>query len=101
MINRGAWVCISKTVLKPDERAKGIPDDTARTPLTMWVCGFLESDALLGSIVSVRTKTNRLEIGLLEEACPTTVIDYGDFVPEILQIGAQARQILNSGGRHE
>ena len=101
MIKKGSWVSITKTILEPSERAKGIPEDTARAPLKMWVCGFLENDASLGSEVAIRTKMNRMEKGLLEEVNPTTKVNYGDFVPEILQIGAQARQILNGGGLHE
>ena len=101
MIKKGAWVNIQKTILEPGERARGIPEDTAATPLRMWVCGFLEHDASIGSTATVRTKTNRVEKGLLEEANPTTSVNYGEFVPEILQIGTQARQILNGGGLHE
>ena len=101
MIKKGSWVNIQKTILEPSQRAKGIPEDTARTPLRMWVCGFLEQDASLGGEATVRTKTNRIEKGLLEEVNPTTTVNYGDFVPEILQIGTSARQILGGGGVHE
>ena len=101
MIKKGSWVSIAKTILEPSERAKGIPDDTAATPLRMWVCGFLEDDALIGSEVNVRTKMNRVEKGILEEENPTTSVNYGDFVPEILQISAEARDLLYGGGSHE
>ena len=94
MVKRGAWVSISKTILEPAERAKGIPEDTAATPLRMWVCGFLENDAPIGSEATIRTKMNRIETGFLEEVNPTTKVNYGDFVPEILQIGAGARAVL-------
>ena len=101
MIKKGSWVSISKTILEPSERAKGIPADTALTPLRMWVCGFLENDALMGSEVSIRTKMNRLEKGVLEEVNPTTKVNYGDFVPEILKISTQARELLFGGGLNE
>ena len=101
MIKKGSWVSITKTILEPSERAKGIPEDTALTPLKMWVCGFLENDAEMGSEVTVRTKMNRIEKGFLEEANPTTKVNYGDFVPEILQISADARSILYGGGLNE
>ena len=94
MIKKGTWVSIAKTILEPSERAKGIPEDTAATPLKMWVSGFLENDAVVGSEVTVRTKMNRAEKGLLEEVNPTTKVNYGDFVPEIMQIGAGARDLL-------
>ena len=98
MIKKGTWVSIAKTILEPAERAEGIPADTAATPLRMWVCGFLESDANLGGEAEIRTKMNRLETGTLEEVNPTTKVNYGDFVPEILQIGMEARQMLLAGG---
>ena len=101
MIDKGTWVRISKTILEPSERAKGIPEDTAATPLKMWVCGFLENDAHLGSEATIRTKMNRIEKGLLEETNPTSKVNYGDFVPEILQISAKAREFLYGGGRNE
>ena len=94
MIKKGSWVSITKTILEPSERAKGIPEDTALTPLRMWVCGFLENDAAIGSEATVRTKMNRLEKGLLEEVNPTTKVNYVDFVPEILEISAGAKMVL-------
>ena len=101
MVKKGTWVSISKTILEPAKRAKGIPEDTAATPLKMWVCGFLEEDAAIGSEAAIRTKMNRVENGLLEEVNPTTTVNYGDFVPEILQISAGARDFLFGGGSNE
>ena len=100
MIKKGTWVCVFKTILEPGERAEGIPADTAKTPLRMWVCGFLEEDAVVGDEVKIRTKMNRLEEGRLEEANPATAVNFGNFVPEILQIGIEARRILNDDGNH-
>ena len=101
MIKKGSWVSISKTILEPSERAKGIPEDTALTPLRMWVCGFLENDTEIGSEATVRTKMNRIEKGLLEEVNPSTKVNYGDFVPEILRISSGARDLLFGGGSND
>ena len=101
MIQKGAWVSIVKTVLEPGERAAGIPEDTAATPLKMWVNGFLEENAQPGGEAVVRTKMNRIERGTLDEVNPSTSVSYGGFVPEILQIGTQARKILFEGGADE
>ena len=101
MIEKGSWVSISKTILEPSERAKGIPEDTAQTPLKMWVCGFLTDEASVGSEATIRTKMNRIETGTLEEINPTTKVNYGDFVPEILKISVEARQMLYGGGINE
>jgi hypothetical protein len=97
MVNKGTWVSIRKTILEPKDRAAGIPEDTAATPLIMWIKGFLEQDAKVGDEVTVRTGMNRVEVGILEEVNPTTEVDYGDYVPEITQIGIQARNILSGG----
>lgn len=97
MVKKGTWVCITKTLLTEAERAAGIPEDTAKTPLRMWVNGFLQEDAEIGSDAVILTKMNRRETGILESVQPTTRVDYGDFVPEVLPIGAQAREMLFGG----
>lgn len=99
MVKKGTWVCVTKTLLEESERAAGIPEDTAKTPLRMWVNGFLQEDAEIGSDAVIYTKMNRRETGVLESALPTTSVDYGDFVPEILQIGASARELLYGGAK--
>ena len=97
MVEKGTWVSIRKIILEPKDRAAGIPEDTAATPLMMWINGFLQEDAKVGEEVSVRTRMNRVEEGTLEEVNPTTQVDYGDYVPEIVQIGRGAREILSGG----
>ena len=97
MAKKGTWVCITKTLLGESQRAAGIPEDTAKTPLRMWVNGFLLEDAEIGSEAVIHTKMDRREKGTLESIEPTTRVDYGDFVPEVLGIGAQAREMLFGG----
>ena len=94
LATKGTWVNLRKTILEPAERAEGIPADTSAVPLIMWVSGFLENDAEIGQEATIRTRMNRVETGILEEVNPTTHVNYGEFVPEIMQIGAQARGIL-------
>ena len=98
MVKEGTWVSIRKTILEPEDRAAGIPEDTAATPLIMWVNGFLQEEAKVGDVVTVHTRMNRVEEGILEEVNPTTQVDYGNYVPEIVQIGVQARKILGGLG---
>jgi len=93
-VAKGSWVSLRKVILEPEERAAGIPEETAKTPLVMWLSGFLLEDAQIGEEARVRTKMNREETGILEELNPSTKVDYGDFVPEIQQIGIQARKML-------
>jgi hypothetical protein len=98
IIKKGAYVRLRKTVLSPGERAAGIPADTAKVPLIMWISGFLEGDAPIGGEALIRTRMNRIEAGILEEHNPTTQVNYGGFVPEIMEIGIRARRILYQDG---
>lgn len=94
MVKKGTWVSLRATILQAGHRASGIPDDTAATPLIMWVKGTLQHDCNIGDAAHVTTITGRSEEGILEEVQPTTHVDYGDFVPELLSIGAVARGVL-------
>ena len=94
MVKKDTWVSLRKVILEPGERAEGIPENTASTPLIMWVSGFLERDSDMGRETYVRTKMNRIETGVLEEVAPTAIVNYGEYVPEIAHIGMTARKIL-------
>ncbi|ERJ11613.1 hypothetical protein HLPCO_002314 [Haloplasma contractile SSD-17B] len=92
MVKKGSWVQIHKIVLDKGERAPSVPEDTLEVPLEMWVKGFLEEDSEIGEQVKIKTLVGRIEDGILIKASPTFKHNYGDFVPEILEIG----QIINS-----
>lgn len=94
---KGDWVKIYRVILKPEERAPQVPDDTKLVPLEMWVKGFITSDALLGDTVEVKTITGRVESGKLLEINPTYTHSFGNFVPELLQIGLDLKEILFGG----
>lgn len=98
---KGNWVSIYSIVLSPSERAPQVPDDTKKVPLETWVKGFLQSDAEIGDDVEVKTITGRMARGKLIEVNPTYTHNYGNFVPELLQIGLQLREILDGGEAHE
>ncbi|MDI9507132.1 MAG: 2-amino-4-oxopentanoate thiolase subunit OrtA [Bacillota bacterium] len=93
-IKKGAWVQIKKIILAPEERAENIPADSKNVPLIMWVKGFLLEDAALGDEVAIETITGRLEKGTLVSANPAYKHDYGDFVPELLEINKKAKGIV-------
>jgi len=101
MIKKGEWVLIHKNVLEASERAPQVPDDTKKVPLELWVKGYLQNDANVGDKVTVITRTKRVEHGTLLEANPYYKHDYGKFVPELLQIGDQVRDILFGGDDNE
>ena len=94
MIKSGTWVSIRCIILKANERTGSIPVDTAKTPLLMWIKGWLLEDSEIGQTAEIRTVTGRFESGVLEEALPSIPVNYGDFIPEVLEIGQSARKIL-------
>ncbi|MCL1809896.1 MAG: 2-amino-4-oxopentanoate thiolase subunit OrtA [Clostridiales bacterium] len=97
MVKKGEWVRIHKIILKPEERAPQVPDDTKKVPLEMWVKGHLDADAEIGSEVSITTVTGRKETGTLTEVNPYYDHSFGKFVPEFLAIDKQVRGILFGG----
>lgn len=101
MIKKGEWVLIHKIILEPSQRAPQVPDDTKKVPLELWVKGYLQADANIGDEVTVLTRTKREETGTLLEANPYYKHDFGKFVPELLQIGDQAKEILFGGADNE
>ena len=99
MIEKGRWVQIHRNILEPSERAPQVPDDTKAVPLEMWIKGYLQDDAEIGSEVTVVTRTGRIETGTLLEAEPYYKHDYGRFIPELLVISEQARVLVFGGDR--
>ena len=98
MAKKGDWVRIHRVVLKADQRTAKIPDDTQKCDLEMWTKGFLQADAEIGDEVTVITASNREEKGKLIEVNPYYTHSYGKFVPEIIQIDKQLREIMDFGG---
>lgn len=99
MIRKGEWVRIRKIILQPCERAPQVPEDTKMVPLEMWDKGFLQKDAEMGDEVTIETVTGRQEIGTLVEVNPYYKHDFGKFVPELLVIDRQVRDMLFGGDR--
>ena len=97
MIKKGEWVIIHRNILEASERAPQVPDDTKKVPLEMWIKGYLNADAKIGDEVEITTKTKRVEKGTLLEVNPYYNLNYGVFVPELLKISAQVREILFGG----
>ncbi|MFA5637712.1 MAG: 2-amino-4-oxopentanoate thiolase subunit OrtA [Anaerovoracaceae bacterium] len=97
MIEKNSWVRIRKVILTPEERAPQVPDDTKKVPLEMWTKGFLLEDAKIGDEVTVETVTGRRETGKLIEVNPAYNHSFGNFIPELLQIDKQVRQLLEGG----
>ena len=101
MIKKGAWVRIHKIILESSERAPQVPEDTKKVPLEMWDKGFLLADGEIGDEVMIETVTGRREQGTLIEVNPHYDHDYGTFIPELLTIDKQVREIVFGGGKNE
>lgn len=101
MAKKNDWVQIHIDVLKPEERAANIPEDTRHVPLEMWVKGHLQNDeAEIGDIVTIKTKTGRTVEGAMCAVNPSFKHNFGDYVPELDQIEETVKNIL-FGGRND
>lgn len=101
VVEKGAWVRIHDIVLKPEDRSPNIPEDTKKVPIEMWTKGFLQEEASIGDMVEIKTITGRYMKGKLIEVNPYYDHDYGRFVPEILEIGLQLKELLWGGDCNE
>lgn len=86
-VKKGTWVEIERVLLKPEERAPQVPEDTRKVPYVMRVSGFLENDADLGDEVRVKTLSGRIVEGVLSIVRPYYDHSFGDTVEELLTIG--------------
>lgn len=100
MPEKGEWVRIHRVILKPDERAPQVPDDTKKVPLEMWVKGELLQNAEYGETCEVITASGRRETGVLLKGGLSFEHSFGGFVPELKRAGDMAVQRL-FGGRDE
>ena len=92
---QGDWVEAENTVLNPGERVDNLPASTKKTPLKMWVRGFLqEVSADVGDHVKVKTLTGRIVDGTLVQLNPSHRYDYGETVPELLVVGEELKSKL-------
>lgn len=101
MAHKGDWVRILSVILAPGERAPQVPEDTAKTPLTQWVKGWLICDADIGSTARVRTQTGREAEGVLQEVFPFYEHSFGEFIPELQQVQEGIRRAMRGEGAEE
>ncbi len=93
-IKAGTWVELSRVVLESAQRPAHVPDDTRATDFILRVRGFLLDDAEVGGPARVRTLADRVIEGILADASPRFVHDFGSAVPELLQVGVEVRDEL-------
>lgn len=98
---QGDWVEVEITVLNPEKRPSYLPESTRKTPLKMWVRGFLQTNkGDIGNNVKIRTLSGRIVEGELVQTKPSHKYDYGETIPELLAAGEelknQLRKVLES-----
>ena len=87
----GDWVEIERVLLEPDERAAGLPPETAGKPLMMWVKGFAQGAAAEGEALTVETMSGRLESGRLSAVNPGYFHTFGAPNAELTGVGRDLR----------
>ncbi len=91
-IQAGTWVEIEEVILKPEERAPSLPEDTKKVPYLLRVSGFLVEEAEMGEVVHIRTIIGRELKGILKTINPSYRHSFGTVVPELLTIGTEAEK---------
>lgn len=100
MSKKGDWVRIHSIILKAEERTGRIPEDTQKCDFQQWTKGFLQDESVnIGDEVTVKTAANRIVKGTLIEDAPYYTHSYGKFVPEIIEIDKQLREIMFGGDK--
>lgn len=98
MAKKGDWVQISSVLLKAEERTARLPEETKKCDLVQWTKGFLQEDhAALGDEVTVVTAVGRCAKGTLVDETPHYTHDFGGFIPEIMTMEKQIKEIMFGG----
>lgn len=93
---RGQWVQIHKIILKPDERAPQVPEDTAKVPFELRVKGYLQDEkAAIGDLVTIKTPAGREVKGKLIAVEPRYPHDFGDHVSILNEAGAELQELMH------
>lgn len=98
-ISKGDWIEISRIILKPEERASNLPEDTAATPYIMKIRGTALKDGNIGDEILVRTTGGRELKGKAEELNPYYGHDFGERVPELARMRAAIRSSMKEVGK--
>jgi 2-amino-4-ketopentanoate thiolase alpha subunit len=91
---KGDWVQICTIILPAGERAPQVPPETQAVPLKMFNKGFADQPAEIGQSVRITTVIGQELEGELVAINPRYGHDFGDPVPELMQIGIELRKRL-------
>ena len=98
-VEQGAWAEIRCILLKPEERAPQVPEDTRQVPLEMHAKGMLTQDTEIGQEATVVTRSGRRLTGTLVEENPAYEHRFGRPIEALLPIGDEVRAMLKKGGQ--
>lgn len=99
MVPAGTWVEIERVLLQPEQRAAGLPPETASTPYVLRMNGFLTADAAEGDEVTVRSLIDHEHTGRLVRVDPHYDHSFGATVPELLRIGLPATSLTEAASQ--
>jgi hypothetical protein len=91
MVKAGTWVEIERVLLRPEERAPNLPEETRKHPYVLRISGFLQGYAELGAEVTVKSLIGHEHSGVLRLENPSYGHSFGATVPELLRIGKGER----------
>lgn len=91
----GDWARIHIVILEAQERAPGIPADTACHRYEGWIKGWAVEEARVGEPVTVRTMAGRHVRGRLSEVHPGYHHGFGRPHPALLAVGPALRRLLD------
>lgn len=94
----GSWVEVHQLVLHPEERAPGLPADTAACAYEAWICGFLTEPAAPGESATVETPAGRRVTGALSAVNPGHAHSFGPTHPALAAVGPTLRRLLAEPG---
>ena len=85
-------------MLSAAERAQQVPEDTSQVPLIALFKGYLEDEcAVPGDEVNIITMSGRRAQAVLTARDPSAQHSYGRFVPELMQVHRQVRDLVFGG----
>ena len=95
---KGDYVVVQRVVLTAEQRAPQVPADTAKVPLIAMFKAYLEDEsAVPGDEVNVITMSGRKDRATLTARDPSAQHTYGRFVPELMQVHRQVRELVFGG----
>ncbi|MDI6860616.1 MAG: 2-amino-4-oxopentanoate thiolase subunit OrtA [Caldisericia bacterium] len=92
MLKKGDYVEIKITILKPDERAENLPQDTKLVPYEGKVRGYLTFDGEIGKEVEIETPIGRRVKGILLGLAKEYIHNFGEPIRELIDIGKKVKE---------